>query len=68
MLRITTFALTSSLWRTSALRAHLAESAVTSTLYIGAVEQGAQHVVYGTRFDALAVDKLFMATQDDKDY
>ena len=54
ILRITTFALTSSLCRTSALRAHLAEGAVTYALYIGAVEQGTQFVVYGTLLDAQA--------------
>ena len=37
---------------TAALGSHLTESAVTYALYIGAVEQGAQFVVYGTLLDA----------------
>ena len=40
---------------TAALGSHLAEGAVTYALYIGAVEQGAQLVVYGTLLDAQAV-------------
>ena len=49
---------------TAALGSHLTEGTVTYALYIGAVEQGAQLVVYGTLLDAQAVAQFLSELRD----